>query len=221
MTYSITGIADRVDKYVSPSNEEFIRIIDYKTYGQTFDYTELANGLRIQLPLYASAMQNAMRKETNNPLFTVGMYYLHIGDAQASEGINEDKAENEIQRSFRMNGLTLNDENILEAMDSAFPGSSDVLYGVRYSKRKACLRAALRMRMKWKKPLKFAKKIAGKTLRAIMRGRIEVSPTEYHGKTACKYCPYISICCFDTTAGCRYRRPRAVDADKFFGRENK
>lgn len=39
-----------------------------------------------------------------------------------------------------------------------------------------------------------------------MRGRIEVSPTEYHGKTACKYCPYISICCFDTTAGCRYRR---------------
>lgn len=47
---------------------------------------------------------------------------MHIGDAQASEGINEDKAENEIQRSFRMNGLTLNDENILEAMDSAFPG---------------------------------------------------------------------------------------------------
>lgn len=221
VTYSITGIADRVDKYVSPANEEFIRIIDYKTYGQTFDYTELANGLRIQLPLYASAMQNAMRKETNNPLFTAGMYYLHIGDAQASEGISEDKAENEIQRSFRMNGLTLNDENILEAMDSAFPGSSDVLYGVRYSKKEGMFKGSLADEDEMEETLEFAKKIAGKTLRAIMRGRIEVSPTEYHGKTACKYCPYISICCFDTTAGCRYRRPRAVDADKFFGRENK
>lgn len=71
------------------------------------------------------------------------MYYLHIGDAQASEGINEDKAENEIQRSFRMNGLTLNDENILEAMDSAFPGSSDVLYGVRYSKKEGMFKGSL------------------------------------------------------------------------------
>ena len=166
-------------------------------------------------------MQNAMRKETNNPLFTAGLYYLHIGDAQASEGISEDKAENEIQRSFRMNGLTLNDENILEAMDSAFPGSSDVLYGVRYSKKEGMFKGSLADEDEMEETLEFAKKIAGKTLRAIMRGRIDVSPTEYHGKTACKYCPYISICCFDTTAGCRYRRPRAVDADKFFGRENK
>ena len=132
-----------------------------------------------------------------------------------------DKAENEIQRSFRMNGLTLNDENILEAMDSAFPGSSDVLYGVRYSKKEGMFKGSLADEDEMEETLEFAKKIAGKTLRAIMRGRIEVSPTEYHGKTACKYCPYISICCFDTTAGCRYRRPRAVDADKFFKRENK
>lgn len=77
MTYSITGIADRVDKYVSPSNEEFIRIIDYKTYGQTFDYTELANGLRIQLPLYASAMQNACWKETITALHSRNVLFAY------------------------------------------------------------------------------------------------------------------------------------------------
>ena len=151
-------------------------------------------------------MQNAMRKETNNPaLHSRNVLFAYGRTTQASEGISEDKAENEIQRSFRMNGLTLNDENILEAMDSSFPGSSDVLYGVRYSKKEGMFKGSLADEDEMEETLEFAKKIAGKTLRAIMRGRIEVSPTEYHGKTACKYCPYISICCFDTTAGCRYR----------------
>lgn len=219
VSYSITGIADRVDKYISPSNEEFIRIIDYKTYGQTFDYTELANGLHIQLPLYAAAMQAAMQAETENPLKTAGMYYLHIGDAQASEGADDDKAESEIQRSFRLNGLTLSDESILSAMDPAIASSSSVLYNVSYSKKEERFKGNLADADEMENTLGFAKQIARETLSAIMRGRAEVSPTNYHGKTPCKYCPYVSICFFDTTAGCRYRRPRSVTAEKFFGRK--
>lgn len=48
-----------------------------------------------------------------------------------------------------------------------FPGSSDVLYGVRYSKKEGMFKGSLADEDEMEETLEFAKKIAGKTLRAL------------------------------------------------------
>ena len=66
----------------------------------------------------------------------------------------------------------------------------------------------------------FAKRVGSQTLDAIMQGRAEVSPSKTGSYVACKYCPYLSICRFDTTSGSKYRRIRAVTADQFYNRKD-
>ncbi len=216
--FRVCGIVDRLDGY-STGNTDFIRIIDYKSGSLKFDYTELANGLKLQLPLYAAAMEAALRAEANiakNP-GTAGFYYLHVNTPEAYADTPEElKAE--IQKSFKMHGLTLDEDIVTSAVDSIGTGFSDTVSGLRHLKDGSCS-GMLASSDEMRHTLDFARATAVKTLEAVMLGRIEISPSSCKGITACKYCPYGSICGFDPAAGSRYRRIRAVTADSFFNRK--
>lgn len=217
--FRVCGIVDRLDGY-STCNTDFFRIIDYKSGSLRFDYTELANGLKLQLPLYAAAMEAALHAEaglTGNAK-AAGFYYLHINAPEVYAETPEE-LKSEIQKSFRMHGLTLDDASVTSAVDSIETGFSDTISGLRHLKDGGCS-GMLASPEEMRHTLDFAKATAVKTLEAIMQGRIEISPSSCKGSTACKYCPYGSICGFDPTAGSKYRRIRAVSADNFFSRKN-
>lgn len=213
--FMVCGIVDRLDAFGSDEGE-YIRIIDYKSGGVKFNFTELANGLKLQLPLYAAAMETALKVEKRAR--TAGFYYVHIAEPNA-EADTRDMLREEIQKAFKMNGLTLRDEEVLAASDAEGSGWSSTIAGLRFLKDGGFSKSAsLAGSAEMEKTLDFAKRTAANTLEAIMRGRAEVSPSRCNGKTACTYCPFISICRFDTTAGSRYRSIRAVTADEFFER---
>lgn len=213
--FMVCGIVDRLDAFTCDEGE-YIRIIDYKSGGVKFNFTELANGLRLQLPLYAAAMEAALSVE--NRTRTAGFYYVHVSEPNA-EADTPEKLREEIQKAFKMNGLTLRDDEVLLASDAEASGWSSTIAGLRFLKDGGYSNSApLADRAEMEETLNFAKRTAANTLEAIMRGRAEVSPSRCNGRTACGYCPFISICRFDTTAGSKYRSIRSVTADEFYKR---
>ena len=79
------GVIDRVD--TNPKGE--IRVIDYKTSGSHLGGSELKKGLRLQLPIYALAAQEALQLGD-----VVDGFYWAINDARpGSLKLSKFKAE--------------------------------------------------------------------------------------------------------------------------------
>ncbi|MBR6006544.1 MAG: exodeoxyribonuclease V subunit gamma, partial [Clostridia bacterium] len=215
--FRITGIVDRVDTLREPEGGGYYRIIDYKTGSVTFDYSELAAGLRLQLPLYAAAVRAAL--SAAEKYRAAGLYYLHAADLSSLSG-DEEKDAHKLRMEMRLNGPTLSDEAVITATDGTNFSTSVVVNGIKFSENDGCYSGkSLVSAEEMEHAIEFAKQVGSHTLDLIMRGNAEVSPCKYGSSSACQYCAYASICRFDTTAGNKYRRIRSVTADQFFDRK--
>ncbi len=211
-SFLLRGIVDRIDAY-SDEGAEYFRIIDYKSGSVKFDISELAAGIRLQLPLYSAAMQatlSAQRKCT-----AAGFYYMHVSEPVADE-TDEKKLEQKLLAEFKLRGLSLKEPSVIRAAGDFGAGNySQTLSGVRLLKNgeySGMLADEARMRG----VLEKAKTIAANTLNRIMMGSAKISPCLYNGVSACKLCAYLSICRFDTRIPSnRYRRIQRVDAEAF------
>ena len=215
--FSICGIIDRVDMLTLPDGTDRFRIIDYKTGSVGFDYSELQSGLRLQLPLYAAAMRAAFSAARKAD--PAGLYYMHVADQNSFTG-DDETDEKELMKQMKLSGPTVSEEGIITASDGTDFRYSLVIEGLHFKKKEGVFAGkTLISAEEMDHTLSKAEELGRLTLDAIMEGRAEVSPSILNKHTGCTYCPYVSICRFDTTAGSRYRRIRSVNEDTFFGRK--
>ncbi len=219
--FKIRGVIDRLDIYSEKSGvganskaNEYFRIVDYKTYYSPFGFTDLVNGLKVQLPLYALAVRAALEAERR--MDAAGMYYLHIHAPAVDE---EEKRDEIVLKKLKLSGPTLADNGVINASDAEIGSRSSRFITGLHRTDDGFAGKLLVTSAEMEKTLDFAKNSAQKTLDAIMEGRAEISPYRHGGVRACKSCPYGSVCGFDTTAGDHYRRISAVTPEKFFGRK--
>ncbi len=212
--YHVRGVIDRIDVAASP--EPVCRIVDYKTGDKRFNYTELAAGLQMQLPLYAAALAavDAVGAST-----VVGMYYMHIHDPERdSEPDPAEYITPELMREFRLRGLTLANESLVAAAD-AFERDSLVLH-VRRTADGTLSGSGLVSDSELERVIEHARSTAADTLAAIYDGHAEIRPyrisKDLHG---CRYCDFADVCRFDPNAGSAYRNVPAVSRDGFLGRK--
>lgn len=219
--FRIRGVIDRLDVFSgggadvgSGSKKGAFRIIDYKTYSSPFSFTDLENGLKVQLPLYAAAIRSAF--ELSRGMDAAGLYYLHIHAPAVDE---EEKRDEIVLKKLKLSGPTLNDEAVIEALDAEVGNRSSRFISSLRKTEDGYAGRLLVSSAEMDATLEHAKRVAKDTLDGIMEGRAQISPFRHGGVRACKSCPYGSVCRFDTTAGDRYRRINSVSADKFFGRK--
>lgn len=217
VSFLIKGVVDRVDTYES-GDRGCYRIVDYKTGQIRFDYAELANGLRLQLPLYAAAVQGAL--SAAKKLDPSGLYYMHVTDLNTVTG-KEEEDNKALIGEMKLIGPSSSDDQLLEASGGFFKGWSMVIRGLQFSKKSGYTSRSdlLVSSDEMAGTLEYAKAIAEKTLNAIMSGKAEISPSKLRDHTACDKCSYQSVCRFDTTSGSKYRRIRAVTPDEFYKRD--
>ena len=216
IVFRINGVVDRVDTYDS-GEKSYYRIVDYKTGEIRFDYTELANGLRLQLPLYAAAVQASI--SAAKKLDPSGLYYMHVTDLNAVSG-NEDADNKALIGEMKLVGPSYADGEVLAASGDFSKGYSVVIRGLQLSGKAGGFisrSSPLISGEEMAGTLEYAKKIGEKTLGAIMSGRAEISPSKFKNHTACEKCAYQSVCRFDTSSGSKYRRIRTVAPDDFYG----
>lgn len=202
----LSGAIDRVDA-AEKDGRRFIRVVDYKTGDRSFSYASVADGLKLQLPVYLAA---AAKIEGASP---AGAFYQPVIDPVAKEG-EEDK----LQKRMRLIGILQQDDAVLSATEHDLSGSSEVVDGLQ-RKKDASLKEHARLlnAEEMQKLLSFAVKRTGEIAAELISGRIAAAPVKMGRATACAYCDYRSVCRFDARLpGCRVRDVKKRTKQEFF-----
>lgn len=216
----IKGKIDRMDVLDLPEHEDgletAVRIIDYKTGGDAVDVEQIRSGYKLQLMLYLKA---ATQKQEVKP---AGVFLFKIreidADADARTVVpGEAAVEERMEDAYKLEGIVLDDMDMIDSMDTEIGGASKVL-PIKYVKKNGSYSGSsggyLFSREEFEELSAQVDQQVERICREISDGNIDIRPKketkkdmEGNYKTSCKYCSYKSICMFDTAfPGCRYER---------------
>ena len=191
----ITGKIDRVD-IAKLSDKQYVRIIDYKSSSKDLDLNQVLSGIQIQLITYLDAIGEQTSFEPSGILY-MGLIDNVVKDAK---NLTEEEIENKIRNNFRMKGLILADVSVIKMMDNKLQtGSSDIVPvyinkdGTISEKKSSVIN-----RDDFNKLQVKVKEIIKEISKEILKGKIDIKPYYYNGKTGCDYCKYKTICMFNT-----------------------
>jgi ATP-dependent helicase/nuclease subunit B len=200
------GFIDRVDGY-ELDGKLYLRVIDYKTRKQAyrFELSEVLRGRDMQMLIYLSALQKYGAKlYKRNEVFPSGVLYVPARDVIISTPRNTPQEEIDRQReeSKRRSGLVLNQDEIIEAMES---GEVKKFLPVKKSRKKDSLveyGENFISNIQMDKLFKHVDNMMENAKSEILNGRIDCKPY-YKSETdnACTYCDYQSVCGFDEAGG--------------------
>lgn len=210
----LRGRIDRVDT-CETEDKVYVKIIDYKSGNTSFSLLNLYHGLQLQLVVYLNAaLELEAKKHPGKQVEPAGIFYYHV-DNPMVEG-NGTESEEEIRRAvleqLKPNGLVNESEEIYRAMDTEFAGSSAVI--------PVALKAdgSLKATSKTASTEDFytMSEHVNRTIveagEHILAGDVSVRPYELSNRTGCDYCPYHTVCAFDTRIpGYEYRRLEVFD----------
>ena len=188
----LTGTIDRVDVYEQEENE-FIKILDYKSGKKAFDLMEVYYGLQLQLLLYLDAYLKISTEK-----LPAGVFYFHIDNPiiEYKVGMSREDIEKERRKSFKLTGLLLDDVEIARALEEDAEG--EVMPAS--LKKDGDFTAASSVASN--EQFELLRKHIVDTIRdlgkEILDGKVSALPYQLDNKQPCKYCKYLSICQFDT-----------------------
>lgn len=210
----IKGKIDRMDVLDLP--ESAVRIIDYKTGGDAVDVEQIRSGYKLQLMLYLKAATQ------NRGMQPAGVFLFKIreidADADARTVVPGEAAASErMEDAYKLEGIVLDDMDMIDSMDTEIGGASKVL-PIKYVKKNGSYSGSsggyLFSREEFDELSAQVDQQVERICREICDGKIDIRPKKEKKKdmegnyeTSCKYCSYKSICMFDTAfPGCRYER---------------
>lgn len=196
---SLKGYVDRVDLFTTASGKTYLRVVDYKSGKKEFNYAEVLEGLGLQMLIYLFALTEEAERFYGQSLEPAGVLYLPARDnVQSFQGRPEpEEAEKARRKSLKRNGLLLEDDEILAAMEpeTVAPVFLPYKFVKKYQSRSGDLADADRLRQLER----HVSRILGRFADEIYRGRIEPDPywrNEEHN--ACRWCEYREVCHVDS-----------------------
>ena len=212
----VRGQIDRIDAYKDAENL-YLRVIDYKSSGRKLDFTEVYNGISLQLLTYLDvAMKNIpiiaregkfiqdLSELENIIVQAAGMFYLHVHNPliPTEDYEEQDRVENLRQEKYKLSGYMLKDVEIAQLMDqslepnktsiivpAAFKSSEDPEFNNRSSK---VIEQGQMENLQEFVHYKFRQ--AGNK---IYEGNTEIKPYSLGDQKACTFCSYKAVCQFD------------------------
>lgn len=220
----LRGRIDRLDVYEEEDKLQ-VRVVDYKSGTTSFDLQSLYYGLQIQLALYMNAAMELMDMEYDKEIIPAGILYYNIDDPFVSKG--EDTEEG-ILKKLKMNGIInsskdviiRHDKSFLKGEDEISPSVKSLIIPVETNKDGLVTK---RSSIAHTKGLKDIGDHVQKTVKdfgeKILRGYASIAPYQMDKKSGCDYCPYRSICGFDTAIqGYEYRKLNRLSKEEIWER---
>ncbi len=196
---SVNGYIDRVDTLDKNENEKYIRIVDYKTGNKVFKLYEILYGINLQMLLYLKCVCENGEEYFGKKLIPSGVLYMPSAakDIDGDKYTTDEKITSQLDSNFKMNGLVLNDENVLSHMDrlGKFIKLSKKVEEGKYSDTFASSE-------QFKVIFKHIDDVVKSMGKELLDGKISASPIKGVAD-GCAYCPFDSICLY--TYGDDYR----------------
>ncbi len=194
----ISGFVDRVDLY-SHDGVRYVRVVDYKTGKKVFDYTDVYQGLSLQMLIYLFALERSDKRF--GKLTPAGVLYVPARSAVLSSPsrLTPETAEKSRKKELRRHGILTDDELVLSAMEHC-DGSPTYLP---YTVKKDGTRTGDLMN---REQMQLLRRHVDRRLRELLEQMAagEVSPNPYFkgpSVSACQWCDYKLGC--QPEAGCR------------------
>lgn len=197
-TIGLTGKIDRVDTYKT-GDDEYVRVIDYKTGTKNFKLDEVLYGLDIQLSVYLNALVDSVPEYKYG-----GAFYYVLDDKIKSESsrVSKSDADAKVPGNIEIKGMSVSDECVREAYDKKTAGLKN-----RYSTKQFEIID------------KYLAAMLSDICSDIASGDISINPYKKGRFTPCEYCDYSSVCRFDCTDKSNaYNHLPAVKSEEVFKR---
>lgn len=212
----LRGRIDRMD-LCEDEKHIYVKIIDYKSGGVSFDLAALYYGLQLQLVVYMDAAMELMeRRNPEKEVVPAGVFYYHIDDpvVDGEEADTREEADRAALKKLRMDGLVNSEPGVISLMDREIETASDVIPVAMKNGLIQEPRSSVANRARFSALRKY---VRGKLRQAgleILDGRTEASPYKQGKRTACDYCPYHGVCGFDRNLpGYDFNRLRDIKAE--------
>ena len=204
-TVLIEGKIDRVDVLKNNS----VKVIDYKSGKEKFDIAEVKAGYRLQLMLYLKAAQDAVDPN----IVGGGVFYFQIDEpiidaSQMEQLLDIEKLDEEILKSFKLDGIMLDDAEVIKSIAGEFSGYSRI-FSIRDTKEgiKGTSEGKLLSNEEFLQLRETVDEKVMELCRKIVNGEMQARPKLTKTGKACDYCQYKSICGFDPVfEGCEYEK---------------
>ncbi|MDD3164675.1 MAG: PD-(D/E)XK nuclease family protein [Oscillospiraceae bacterium] len=210
----IHGFVDRVDK-LRLNGKDFVRVIDYKTGAKQMDYTDILEGIGLQMLIYLFALEDNGAALYGSAPQAAGVLYVpaHCRILPQPRRLEAEEADVERAKEVRRSGLILDDAQVLSAMEQPELAPRYLPVKIANGTITGGDRATAQQ-------LQQLKAYVVRTL-CDMADQIvcgDVHPTPYqrdptHG--SCTYCDYAPACHFDAY-GLAVRRLRKTPPDQFW-----
>lgn len=209
---TVEGKIDRLD-IMEKNGKRYIRVVDYKSGEKKFALAEVLYGLNLQMLLYLFTVAANGTGGLEGAIPAAALYMpLREKFQSAARGASGDEMAETRRKMWRMDGLLLDDREVLRGMEREIAG---IYIPVKLGKngepsaRSSLVNAAEMGRL--------SQKVGGLVTQmasALGRGAIEACPALHDGTQQCEYCDYSSVCGFE--AGDPVRAIAKIDRDEFF-----
>ena len=186
----LTGAVDRVDLLHTPQGD-YVRVVDYKTGHRDFDYTDLLTGLGLQMLLYLFALEENGAREFGGPVKPAGVLYFpaRCNLLTLPQPPSPDALAAVRQKDLRRQGLLLDDEALLQAMEPAEGTPRYLPYSVKKDGRSGDLASPAQLVLLRQHVRRL---LAGMT-DELFAGKITANPYSRGATGACTYCDYAPV----------------------------
>lgn len=221
----IYGRVDRADVF-KKGDTAYIRIVDYKQTSRNVDFALVKEGISVQLFTYLKTLVENGKEYFNleDVVRPGAALYMAYGNKleRFDNKLDEEELEKTVRDKFRLNGVILNDESVLTAIDERFeesPNYESCVSTLKVDKRGKISLKNLLYKEQFDMLLTECENVIKSTGEKIINGEFSVQPYKLSDKTGCDYCLYKGICYFDKTVH-SYKTIYSLSKDDFFKKDN-
>ncbi|WP_040197599.1 PD-(D/E)XK nuclease family protein [Candidatus Soleaferrea massiliensis] len=185
---AVEGIVDRVD-VMKRGGKKYVRVVDYKSGGKSFDLYDVYYGLNLQMLIYLFSIWESVPDSV-----PAGVLYMPARNPLVSAERTADAKEVRLeqQKQLKMNGLLLSDADVLTGMEREVAG----VFIPAKLKNDGTLDAysSVATLAEMGKLKSYVEKLIIDMASELQNGGIQASPARKGSWTACDYCDYKTVC---------------------------
>lgn len=195
----------------------YVRVLDFKSGTRKLDFRDVYHGFALQLLAYLGFLADtscdllAMAAESGPPAQSVvlaGALYLPLHEPFVSvdRPLDPEALAKELLAKYKMQGVILHDEQVIDLMERDLSGWSSLLPLGRKKDGTLYKDSSVYAQEDMDVLTSYVKQRIGELGDQILRGAIDIAPFRTTDARACKYCPYTALCRFELgVLGCGYR----------------
>lgn len=200
------GKIDRIDT-CEDGDQLYVKVVDYKTGGASFDVAALYHGLQLQLMVYMdAALREQEKQHIEKEVIPAGVFYYRIQDPLVEKRKEQEDIGQDILKELKPDGMVNLRDEVLFHLDRQMKGES-LAVPVKYNKNGSLAKSSKAVpQEEFQIMMRHAVKKVRDTHRKILKGNTDVLPYRKGQESGCDYCSYRHVCGFDVKIpGFRYR----------------